>query len=262
MAQFEVIVANNNPEEEVPEALALAQNMRVLWVSTPGSYAARNEAVEAAKGEIVFFTDSDCQPAKHWLSSGLVKFESDPDCRRIAGHVRVTPTNGKWNGWSVYDRVFRLRQDKYATRGAAVTANLAVHRSIFEDVGFFDETRFSGGDMEWNRRAAAEGVPLLLNYNMWVDHPARETYAECAGKVRRIAGARFASKAGRPFRQRTPRLKYIFPSFKELSNIWRAPCDAPMRAKLAAMWCHYAMGWVYNAEIVRLGFLGGAPKRS
>jgi hypothetical protein len=116
--------------------------------------------------------------------------------------------------------------------------------------------------MDWNRRASAAGVPILLNNDMWVLHPARETYAECASKVRRIAGARFVAKAGNPVKQRTPRLKYILPSIKDSLKVLRAVGEAPNSARLAAVWCHYAMGWVYNVEIIRLGFAGGKPTRS
>jgi hypothetical protein len=259
---FEVIVANNNLEDAVPDFIQLEDNMRVIWVEKPGSYAARNAALKLAQGEVVFFTDSDCQPARHWLSSGLSRFEADDGCQRIAGRVKVSPASGSWNGWSAYDSVFRLRQEEYVPRGAAVTANLAVRKSVFEGVGPFNEERFSGSDMDWNRRASAAGVPIVLDNEMWVLHPARETYAECASKARRIAGARFVAKKGNPVKQRMPRLKYVLPSIKELSKIWRTPSDAPTSAKLAAMWCHFAMGWVYNAEIIRLGFAGGKPNRS
>jgi GT2 family glycosyltransferase len=259
---FEVIVANNNPEAAVPDFVQLEDNMRVVWVEKPGSYAARNAAMKLAQGKFVFFTDSDCQPARHWVSSGLAHFEADGGCQRIAGRVKVSPASGIWNGWSAYDSIFRLRQEEYVPRGAAVTANLAVRKSVFEDVGPFNEERFSGSDMDWNRRASAAGVPIVLNNDMWVLHPARETYAECASKVRRIAGARFVAKAGKPVKQRMPRLKYVLPSVRDSLKIMRTPSEAPSLAKLAAMCCHYAMGWVYNAEIIRLGFAGGKPNRS
>jgi GT2 family glycosyltransferase len=259
---FEVIIANNNSEDAVPDFIQFTDNMHVIWVEKPGSYAARNAALKLAQGEFVFFTDSDCQPARHWISSGLARFEADDDCQRIAGRVKISPASGSWNGWSAYDSVFRLRQEEYVPRGAAVTANLAVRKSVFESVGLFNEERFSGSDMDWNRRASAAGVPILLDNDMWVLHPARETYAECASKVRRIAGARFVAKAGNPVKQRTPRLKYILPSIKDSLKVLRAVGEAPNSARLAAVWCHYAMGWVYNVEIIRLGFAGGKPTRS
>lgn len=176
--------------------------------------------------------------------------------------MKVSPASGRWNGWSAYDSIFRLRQEEYVLRGLAVTENLAVRRSVFDDIGPFNEARFSGSDMDWNRQATAAGVPIVLDNAIRVFHPARETYAECASKVRRIAGARFTAKAGHPVKQRMPRLKYLLPSVTELSSIWRVSRKVPISAKLAAMPCHYVMGWGYNAEIIRLGVFGGKPTGS
>lgn len=260
--EFEIIVANNNPESAIPASLPLAPNMHVIWERKAGSYAARNAAIKKARGRYLFFTDADCRPAPTWLSRGIRLFEEDEGRRRIAGAIAVAPRSGRWNGWSVFDRTFRLRQDRYARRGAAVTANLAVERSLFDEVGLFNEASFSGQDMEWNRRATAAGMPLTFDLDMRVDHFARDSFSDCAGKVRRIAGARYTAKSHRPLGKRMPRLKYLLPSITDLAEIWRHPEPAPLRAKISAMWCHYALGWVYNAEIVRLGFLGGTPRRS
>ncbi|MDG4647137.1 glycosyltransferase [Roseibacterium sp. SDUM158017] len=261
-SEFEVIVANNNPEEAAPDDLPGAPNVRVIWEPKPGSYAARNAALAQARGTFVFFTDADCTPAPHWLSRGLHLFRTEPGCRRIAGQVVMEPGPDGWTGWSLYDSLFNLRQDDYARRGYAVTANLAVARSVFEEVGPFREDAFSGEDKEWNRRASAAGVPIRYDAAMSVRHPARTTLAENAEKKRRLAGARFVAKAGRPIARRLPRLHYLFPSPMACARIWRHPADAGVAPRLGAMWCHYRLGWTYNAEIVRLGLLGGAPERN
>ncbi|MCE5975229.1 glycosyltransferase [Sinirhodobacter sp. WL0062] len=260
-SDYEIIVADNNREQRLPENLALTRNTRVVWEPKPGSYAARNTAIKEARGEFIFFTDSDCLPSKSWLSAGLARFLKEQGCERVAGKIDVVPLKSKWNGWSVYDRVSNLRQDEYVARGHAATANLAVRKSVFGRVGLFREDRFSGGDLEWNRRATVENVPIVFEDAMTVRHPARETHSDCAGKVRRIAGARFAAKSNRPLLKRMPRLKYLLPSIRNFVKIWGDDQNVPAFVRLRAMLCDYQMGWVYNAEIIRLGFLGKAPSR-
>jgi hypothetical protein len=258
---FEVIVANNNPDDTVPIRLPSGLHVRIVWEPKPGSYAARNSAIQHSRAKIIFFTDADCIPAPHWISRGLQLFENQPGCRRIAGHIVVEPLSGTWNGWSLYDAVFNLRQEHYAQRGYAVTANLAVERSLFEEVGLFREDVFSGEDKEWNRRATALGIPIIYDSTMTVRHPARESLSENAVKARRLAGARFAAKAGRPVARRTPRIHYLLPSPVAARAVWRHCARADAGQRLAAMWCHYRIGWIYNAEIVRLGFFGRMPGR-
>src|SRR5690554_6136694 len=60
--RYEIIVVNNDPEDVVPANFVVPNNFTILEESKPGSYAARNRAIQAAKGEIYAFTDSDCQP--------------------------------------------------------------------------------------------------------------------------------------------------------------------------------------------------------
>jgi cellulose synthase/poly-beta-1,6-N-acetylglucosamine synthase-like glycosyltransferase len=235
--------------------------MRVIWAETPGSYAARNAGVTEAIGQYIFFIDADCRPHVSWLTEGLAAFDKDPDCHRIAGAVIVEPESGVWNGWSLYDSVFNLCQENYVRKGFAVTANLAVRRELFEKVGLFLEASFSGEDKEWSRRASAAGVPLIYLGSMSVQHPARATFIECAQKRRRLAGARFVVKSGRRVAQSMPRFHYVLPSLPAFRNIWRHPASAPIATRLSAMWCHYRLGWVYNAEVIRLALFGGGPER-
>jgi GT2 family glycosyltransferase len=261
LSEFEVIVVNNNPTADVPVDLPLQKNMRVVWVVTPGSYAARNAGVAETCGAFIFFIDADCKPNLSWLTQGLAEFDEDPSCYRIAGAVEVVPTNGVWNGWSLYDSVFNLQQENYVKKGFAVTANLAVRRELFDNVGPFREASFSGEDKEWNKRASAAGVPLTFLDSMSVQHPARTTFIDNAQKRRRLAGARFVAKSGRRVAQSMPRFHYILPSLPAFIKIWRHPVTVPVSTRLSAMWCHYMLGWVHNAEVVRLGLLGGALER-
>jgi hypothetical protein len=261
LSEFEVIVANNNQDDNVPIRMPTGLDVRIVWEPKPGSYAARNSAIRHAQANKIFFTDADCIPEPHWISRGLQLFENDAGCRRIAGRIVVEPLSGTWNGWSLYDAVFNLRQEHYAQRGYAVTANLAVERSLFEEVGLFREEVFSGEDKEWNRRATQSGAPILYDSAMTVRHPARECRSENAEKTRRLAGARFAAKAGRPVARRMPRVHYALPSPAAARAIWRHPADTGAGTRLAAMWCHYRLGWVYNFEILRLGIWGGSPGR-
>jgi glycosyltransferase involved in cell wall biosynthesis len=61
-SSFEVLVANNNRDPEPPPDLRLPANARLVHASDPGSYSARNAALREARGDVLFFTDSDCRP--------------------------------------------------------------------------------------------------------------------------------------------------------------------------------------------------------
>lgn len=260
-SNFEIIVCNNNDVENVPSDLNLPDNCRVIWEPKPGSYAARNAAIAVAKGDYLFFTDADCIATTGWISRGVQLFADRPELDRIAGKIAVLPSDGHWNGWCVCDSVFQLQQESYVRRGRGATANLVVRREVFDKVGPFSEDRFSGGDMEWNVRATQFGITIAYDAAMHVEHPARNTFTQNATKRRRLAGARFMAKADHPIRQRLPRLKYVLPSFRAAYQLWAKRADHSFRNLVAAMICHYILGWVYNAEIIRLGFFNGKASR-
>lgn len=57
---------------------------------------ARNKALEAVKGELLFFTDADCAPDKNWIKEMLKHFQADPKIAAVGGEVytlRVDPDN-------------------------------------------------------------------------------------------------------------------------------------------------------------------------
>ncbi len=66
---FEVIVVNSSPEEETGR-IVRERYPEVVFVQSPVRlypHAARNEGIGRARGEVLVFTDPDCEPAPDWL---------------------------------------------------------------------------------------------------------------------------------------------------------------------------------------------------
>lgn len=220
--RFEVVIGNNNADDMVPDNLQLAANVRVVWAPEPGSYAARNAAVNASRGDALFFTDADCRPATDWLSTGLHLLSTQTAENRFGGEIRLLPAGQHWEVAEHYDRLFNLRQARYVERGYAATANLLVTRSLFERVGPFDDSLYSSGDKQWNRRAGKLGSIIRYAPELVVEHYARNSFEEHAKKRARVAKGRFMMK--NPVRQRSvlSRLRYLLPSLPAALVIFRA----------------------------------------
>ncbi|NDV89960.1 glycosyltransferase [Alteromonas sp. 345S023] len=186
----EILVVNNDPCD-VPPALSLAENVTILAESKPGSYAARNLGLAKSTGEIIFFTDSDCKPANDWIENAVAVFKEKPDVERVAGRVKVFSAHENFKLIELYDSVFAFQQCDYVKSGFAVTANLAVRRRCFENVGIFNADLMSGGDVEWNLKATEAGFLMRYCSNVVVQHPARDTLNELLVKAKRVAGGRY-----------------------------------------------------------------------
>lgn len=168
---------------------------KVVHCDTPGSYAARNEGRRHATQDILAFTDADCLPAADWLSAAKRYYEDPTGSRRIvAGHIEVFPkSRSTISSCEAYDVAVGLPQQRYVRKGYGITANLLVPAKLFDEVGGFDETRYSGGDAEFCRRAASRNVVISFAPDVVVEHPARATWSEHSKKIRRTLGGQLTS---------------------------------------------------------------------
>lgn len=151
------------------------------YAEKAGSYSARNYAIKQAIGDILVFTDSDCQPSKDWITyirekcnKGLV----------LAGNITLEIVNH--DIWEYYDVYSCLNNEKSIQNSGIATANMAVNKEDFDKIGLFEE-RFSGGDYDWSLRAAKGGLKLEYCDLMRVKHPTRKSFEAVLKKEQRIA---------------------------------------------------------------------------
>ncbi|MEQ3722959.1 glycosyltransferase family 2 protein [Alcanivorax sp.] len=211
-SNWECLIVDNG-SDVVPASESLPDFITLLECPQPGSYAARNRAIQDARGELLVFTDADCRPNPDWLEIIYSEYQSHSVPTLIAGGVTVLRfDHQKPNKIEAFDMATGLPQERYTRRGYAVTANLSVPRNIFSSVGPFDDQRFSGGDAEFCQRAGRAGVPLVYIPEANVDHPARNSWEELATKLKRVKGGQVRSG---PLKRR---MKFIIKTF--IPPVW------------------------------------------
>lgn len=201
--RFEIIFVNNDPSSPPPNNLIFPSNSVVLNQFIPGSYSARNLGVEKASGELLAFTDADCIPDRKWLESLWEFWVHSNKLVLIAGDIIIKSNSfNKTNIIELYEEIFALPQSRYILKGYAVTANLAIPKSVFNNIGLFDHHRFSGADAEFCKRASAQGITVSFCPESYIIHPARSSIIDLFTKHRRRIGGQL--KSG----NLTSRLKY------------------------------------------------------
>ncbi len=178
---FEVIVVDNGtPRPRRREVNDEYDFVRQVSESTQGSYAARNAGVTAADGEILAFTDADCRPDRDWLTNGVDALKRAPRVGLVGGALEIVTDDdgsrsaGGLSAAEVWEMSRGFPQQHYIDDlNFAATANMLTRRSVFEDVGLFDESLLSGGDREWGERVAEAGYELVYEEGALVRHPAR-----------------------------------------------------------------------------------------
>jgi GT2 family glycosyltransferase len=259
--RYEVIVANNNALPEVPGTLRLPGNARVVHAPTPGSYAARNLALEVARGDFLFFTDSDCQPDRRWIEAGLDHLAVLGPTGRVGGRIQLFPNGPTWTAAELYDRIHGLRQHDYVRYGWAATANLATRRAAFDLAGPFRADLFSGGDVEWNLRAKGLGSEIVFAPDMLVRHPARASFADLAKKRRRHLGGHHQKTVLNLHQGRKTRSHKPFFQPNEIRRCLSYP-GLSDRDYARVLWVAFRLAIVSLDETIRLRYLSGRPKRS
>jgi glycosyltransferase involved in cell wall biosynthesis len=169
----EVMVVDNASTDRTAEIIA-GYPVRCLYEPYRGASAARNRGIEASRGDIVAFIDSDCISTKRWLTdlaAGFVDVETFAAAGEIVAYPPATPA----------ERFHAMRKSRWQasalslSRPFPVAANVAFRRETFERIGLFD-TRFRGmEDMDFGWRFFGAGLKLVYKERALVFHRHRAT---------------------------------------------------------------------------------------
>ncbi|HEY9210952.1 MAG TPA: glycosyltransferase [Methylotenera sp.] len=257
-SSFEVIVVNNNADDLVPDDLICPVSTTLINEIKPGSYAARNAGLAISKGQIIGFTDSDCIPDINWIANAVSMMSAEGYVDRITGPVNIfMESGGSVFAWE-FESITAFNQKRNVKKGVSVTANLFVKKTAFDQVGNFDSALYSGGDIEWNKRATALGLGIVFSDDVLVMHPARSSFREILAKSRRVAGGGYVTAKRQKrlvlyiLRHLVPPVRYIGVLINDEGNNIKDVVFAGL-----VFWCLKLM-MVF--EILRL-HLGGKPVR-
>jgi len=157
---------------------------------------ARNKALEAVKGEYLFFTDADCAPDKSWINEMLRHFQRDPKIAAVGGEVytlKVDPDN-LVEAWCQHFR-FNMVSPRYGFIKEGYypdfprepmptdigghkayffgTCNVAYRRSAMRDIGARFWERPTGEDMDLSYQHRSKGWKFYFAPLAKVDHMHR-----------------------------------------------------------------------------------------
>lgn len=174
---FEVVIVDQSAAPWPDRDGGFACDLAYVHTDVRGAVHARNLGAFLACGEVIAFTDDDCEPGPGWLRAARPLF-ADPGVAGVEGLVRCD---------AVTDPAWRTVTNQGWVGLGFMTANLFVRARVFHRIdGFdlaFDQPHFrEDTDLGW--RALAHGR-IPFSEAAWVYHPPQHR-----GEERESAAAR------------------------------------------------------------------------
>lgn len=146
----------------------------------------RNHAAREARGDILYFLDDDSLISPENLEE-CIKNMADPSVA-VVGGPSITPVSDNWlqqlfglalssafGSGAVSNRYRRDGATRETTDKELILCNLAVRRSVFSDLGGFDERLYPNEENEFLDRVRSAGHKMLYAPSMYVFRSQRPT---------------------------------------------------------------------------------------
>ena len=198
---YEVIVVNDGSRDRTREIAEGYDYCRIINQVNKGLSAARNVGAEAATGEIVAYTDSDCVADADWLTYLVAKMEASelaacggpnfppPEDNLVPAAVAVSPGGP----------THVLISDEVAEHIAG--CNMAFRREVLLQLGGFDPIyRAAGDDVDICWRFQDAGYTIGFSPAAVVWHFRRNTVAAYCAQQRGYGKAEALVYSKHPFR--------------------------------------------------------------
>jgi glycosyltransferase involved in cell wall biosynthesis len=168
-----------------------ARYPKVRYAHTPKKNLShgRNVGVAKARGDIIAFTDDDCEVAPDWIEVMRSIYIQNLDISYLGGEVVAQPNEQPWRvstcpaAHVINAKYFPLRDNWRAPDGFyMIGANISLRREVAEKVGLWDEVFGAGTtygaceDQDYGLRAEALGIGMMTSKRLIVYHTSGRRY--------------------------------------------------------------------------------------
>ena len=169
--EYEVVVIDDGSTDSSGE-IAKTSADQYYYQSNQGPAAARNLGAFKAKGGLVLFTDSDCEPTERWIEEMVAPFKENPDVVGVKGAylTKQREIMARFVQMEYESRYEFMKKYKYID---FIDTYAAVYRKIIfkEFKGFDSEFPIAmTEDTELSYRIAAAGHKMVFNPRAIVYH--------------------------------------------------------------------------------------------
>lgn len=167
----EIIVVDDGSVDQGAAVIKKFQKVKYIFQNNSGPAGARNRGAQEARGEIIFFTDSDCVPRKDWVEKSLPHFQ-DSRVGVVAGSYGIANSENILARCIHKEILYRHHHLMPQYPKAFGSYNFGVRKKVFEEVGGFNTVYpwASGEDNDLSYKILNAGHKIYFEKNSLVDH--------------------------------------------------------------------------------------------
>ncbi len=157
VSPLEVIVIDDGSQDNTAAIVhSFGKQVSYFYQRNHGTPAARNKGLQTARGELIAFLDADDLWSSDKLALQLRKMETHPDAEIIIGYTQHIRLQTASDGSTAF--VPFKQPQPMLSMGSAL-----IRKTVFDKVGFFDETFPYCDDIDWFLRAREQGINMLIH---------------------------------------------------------------------------------------------------
>ena len=150
--QYSITVIDDCSTENIEGVTSLYPGIKLLRTDrNSGPSAARNLGIKSSNADLISFLDSDDIMAPEKLFYSVQEFEKDDSIGMTCGNYKILYNRSRMMR-PFYNRPIKINYPLMLRQNFVASGSATVRRSVFDDVGFFDETLWISEDYDmWLR---------------------------------------------------------------------------------------------------------------
>jgi glycosyltransferase involved in cell wall biosynthesis len=169
--KFEIMICDDSSTDGTKDLVygLMSKNRNILYLQSKenlGDGHARNLGLKKSKGEIIAFTDDDCEPTPSWIEKGVNYFEKNDSLTGLQGKTLPVEEIDTKKKIFHYARTINISEQDLNSQ----TCNMFYRKSDLIDIGGFDEEIRFVNDVDISNRLLEWKKKILFGNEVLVRH--------------------------------------------------------------------------------------------